>query len=167
MGCISFLSPLSQNVGILNDRYLRLLQDMDRKQTSEHDDGESWREKLEELERQHAAEVEALQSQLNACLNTPVATNVVAVDSLTKKEKEQEIDTSSIIEAEVVGTLSINQRFSTVTAIAQPVTPDQSDIQPSALERTDASPPKMSYTMNTLLIRMWRSNPSSNNISQV
>ncbi len=141
---VPFLSPLSQNVGILNDRYLRLLQDMDRKQTAENDDGESWRQKLEELERQHAAEVEALQSQLDACLNTPVATNVVAVDSVTVQEEgkeQEEIDTSSIIEAEVVSTLPINQRFSTVTAIAQPVTPDQSDMQPSASERTDAASP--------------------------
>jgi hypothetical protein len=57
---ISF--AIFSNVGILNDRYLRLLQDMDRKQTSENDDGESWRQKLEEPQRQHDAEVEALQS---------------------------------------------------------------------------------------------------------
>jgi hypothetical protein len=73
-----------------------------------------------------------------------IATNVVAVDSVTVEEEgkeQEEIDTSSIIEAEVVSTLPINQRFPTVTAIAQPVTPDQSDMQPSASERTDVPSP--------------------------
>jgi hypothetical protein len=123
---IPAFSETSYNVSALRERYLLLTQDMRQRVISEQEN-EELRRKIVEIERQHAAEVEALRAQLDTFMSTTVAANVVAVNadgSLEERERrrirEQETS-SSVVEAEVVETSVGNGNMSTMTVIAEPV----------------------------------------------
>jgi hypothetical protein len=143
---IPAFSETSHNVSALRERYLRVTQDMGQRVISEQEN-EVLRRKIAEIERQHAAEVEALRAQLDTFMRTTVATNVVAVNadgSLEERERgrirEQETS-SSVIEAEVVGTSVGNGNMSTMTAIAEPVAVNASEsrrvVAPTGINRHD------------------------------
>ena len=130
-------SRLSHDVCSLSDRYLLLLQDMNRKHNASGE-SEAMQQKMEEMERQHAAEVEALRAQLNAFMTTTIAANVVAVEAVASvaddgsnaKPRQQESSIPAytplpapVAQAEVVGPLPMNRHSSVVTVEAEPVIP--------------------------------------------
>lgn len=141
------VSELPHDLDRLNDRYLSLIKEADRKH-SQYEQREVLRRKLEEMERQreemerkHAAEVEALQTQLDTFMSTTVAAAVIAVDSVTCAEDtgndSQEVDNSSascVAEAEVVGAMVIDRHLSTRTVEAELLHPASTNSETCALE---------------------------------
>jgi hypothetical protein len=134
---IPHASWLSHDVCSLSDRYLLLLQDMNRKHNA-CGESEAMQQRIEEMERQHAAEVEALRAQLNAFMNTTVAANVIAVEAVASavddggnaKPRQQESTIppctplpAPVAQVQVVGPLPMNRHCSVVTVEAERVIP--------------------------------------------
>jgi len=97
----------SHDVGKLNDGYSSVLQELEQKHSER--ESEDLRKKIEEMERKHAAEVEALQSQLKTFMCTTVEADAVAVDPDSKPSSAEETDVrqfsalpSTVVEAEAV-----------------------------------------------------------------
>jgi hypothetical protein len=134
---IPHASRLCHDVCSLSDRYLLLLQDMNRNYNA-CGESEAMQQKMEEMERQHAAKVEALRAQLNAFMNTTVAAEAVAVEAVASavdhgrnaKPRQQESTIPAYspppapaAQVEVVGPLPMNRHSSVVTVEAEPVIP--------------------------------------------
>jgi len=101
------VAKFSRDVGKLNDGYSSLLQEL--KQDNYKNESEALRKKIEEMEKQHAAEVEALRSQLNTFMCTTVAADAVAADFDSKPSFVEETTLqqlggfpSAVAEAEIV-----------------------------------------------------------------
>ena len=88
---IPLLSKFSHSVGVLSDRYLNLLQDLNGK-LSDNEQNQELRERMNNMETQHAAEVKALRSQLSTFMNTTVAANVLPMDAVAPVDAVAFID---------------------------------------------------------------------------
>jgi len=137
------VSRLSRDVSKLSDGYLSLIHEMERNH-SEHDT-EDLRKKIKEIEaieRQHAAEVKYLQSQLNAFMCTTVTADAGAVclGSMQRSIEEPAFQhQSSAFSSTVVEAEALPASSSTVLQEAE-VMPNISSDAPHEVESEHDSP---------------------------